>query len=243
MSLSIGTITSHRLRHLPVEHTSKVGRLSTSKDDKGERRGRGKGREEILKAAKRAFASKGYAGATTSGIARDAGVTQPLVHHHFGSKEKLWDAVVSSIFQELDAYFSESFAQTMHGSTEERLRGMLRAFVRFSGHHPELGRLMTMEAVPRGEKFERLFETYIRPQNEMLHGVLAAAQAEGVLRADLDLDLAPFVIIGSSIHLFVVAPLAAKHSIDVDDPETIERYVDTVMGIVFGGILAKSQTS
>ncbi len=51
----------------------------------------------------------------------------------------------------------------------------------------------------------------------------------------------PFVIIGSSIHLFVVAPLAGKHDIDVDDPETIERYVDTVMGIVFGGILAKPQ--
>src|SRR5947208_3696369 len=44
------------------------------------------GRERILAAAIRSFSEVGYEGTTTAGLARDAGVTQPLVHHHFGSK-------------------------------------------------------------------------------------------------------------------------------------------------------------
>ena len=54
------------------------------------------GRERILTAAIRSFSEVGYAGTTTAGIARDAHVTQPLIHHHFGSKDGLWRAAVDA---------------------------------------------------------------------------------------------------------------------------------------------------
>lgn len=56
----------------------------------GRRSGESGTREAILEAARRRFAEHGYDGATIRGIAADAGVDPALVHHFYGSKEKLF---------------------------------------------------------------------------------------------------------------------------------------------------------
>ena len=47
-------------------------------------------REEIIRAALRVFTATSYAGATTAEIAREAGVTEPILYRHFASKRALW---------------------------------------------------------------------------------------------------------------------------------------------------------
>lgn len=56
----------------------------------GRRSGESGTREAILEAALRRFADHGFDGATIRGIAADAGVDPALVHHFYGSKEKLF---------------------------------------------------------------------------------------------------------------------------------------------------------
>lgn len=51
-------------------------------------------REQLLETAIRLFAEKGYYGATTSELARAAGVTEPIIYRHFSSKKKLFIAVI-----------------------------------------------------------------------------------------------------------------------------------------------------
>jgi AcrR family transcriptional regulator len=50
----------------------------------------------VLSAARAQFAEKGFDGATIRGIATAAGVDPALVHHYFGSKDKLFLAVVEA---------------------------------------------------------------------------------------------------------------------------------------------------
>lgn len=50
----------------------------------------------MLAAARTAFADKGFDGATIRGIATEAGVDPALVHHYFGSKDKLFLAAVEA---------------------------------------------------------------------------------------------------------------------------------------------------
>ena len=50
----------------------------------------------MLAAARAEFAAKGFDGATIRGIATAAGVDPALVHHYFGSKDKLFLAVVDA---------------------------------------------------------------------------------------------------------------------------------------------------
>jgi AcrR family transcriptional regulator len=51
-------------------------------------------REQILDAALRAFAQKGFARTTNKDIAREAGITPGLIYHYFESKEALFRAII-----------------------------------------------------------------------------------------------------------------------------------------------------
>ena len=56
----------------------------------GRRPGRPETREHVLLAAREAFATSGFAGATMRQIAASAGVDPALIHHYFGSKRQLF---------------------------------------------------------------------------------------------------------------------------------------------------------
>ena len=60
----------------------------------GRRAGESRTREAILDAARRRFGEQGYDGATIRGIAADADVNPALVHHFYGSKERLFAAAM-----------------------------------------------------------------------------------------------------------------------------------------------------
>lgn len=53
-------------------------------------------REQILDAAMRVFAQKGFVGATNRDIAREAGITPGLIYHYFESKEAVFRAIVEA---------------------------------------------------------------------------------------------------------------------------------------------------
>lgn len=58
----------------------------------GRRPGTSGTRAAILEAARLAFADRGYDAVSVRGIAREAGVDPALVHHYFGSKDRLFTA-------------------------------------------------------------------------------------------------------------------------------------------------------
>ncbi|MBX5449884.1 TetR/AcrR family transcriptional regulator [Thermogemmatispora sp.] len=53
-------------------------------------------REQIIDAALRVFARKGFARATNKDIAREAGITPGLIYYYFADKEALLQAVIES---------------------------------------------------------------------------------------------------------------------------------------------------
>jgi AcrR family transcriptional regulator len=62
----------------------------------GRRPGNQDTRSSILEAARNAFAEKGYDHTSVRAIAADAGVDAALVHHYFGTKDKLFLAVLNA---------------------------------------------------------------------------------------------------------------------------------------------------
>ena len=60
-------------------------------------------RDAILKTAARLFAVQGFDGTTTIQIAREAGVTEPLIYYHFKGKDDLFTYIIAATFSE---YFS-----------------------------------------------------------------------------------------------------------------------------------------
>lgn len=80
------------------------------------KRKKGSAREQILEAAAKLFGERGVEGASTTEVAKAGGVTQPLIHYHFKSKENLYVACVAYKFQQeakeyeplVTAFFAES---------------------------------------------------------------------------------------------------------------------------------------
>ncbi len=64
----------------------------------GRRPGNADTRGEIVDAAKRVFAAKGYDGASLRAVAREAGVDPALVHHYFDGKADLFVAAMALPF-------------------------------------------------------------------------------------------------------------------------------------------------
>jgi AcrR family transcriptional regulator len=60
-------------------------------------------KQAILKTAARLFASQGFEATTTLQIAREAGVTEPLIYYHFKGKDDLFTRIIDATFSE---YFS-----------------------------------------------------------------------------------------------------------------------------------------
>lgn len=57
--------------------------------------------QEILLAAEKLFAEKGFKGATTSLIAAEAGVTHAMLHYYFRTKEQIFLKVCDSYMEEI----------------------------------------------------------------------------------------------------------------------------------------------
>nr|ACL31233.1 TetR family putative regulatory protein [Rhodococcus sp. TFB] len=68
----------------------------TARERSGRRPGTTDTRNQILSAARKEFAQAGYDAATVRAVAASAGVDAALVHYYFGTKEKLFLAVMEA---------------------------------------------------------------------------------------------------------------------------------------------------
>ena len=106
----------------------------------------------ILTAATAVFGQRGYAGTTTDQVAIAAGVSQPYVVRMFGTKEKLFLAVLYRALDTLMAAFRRALAEKSEISVHDRMglayadlltdRGLLLSLMHgfVLGSDPEIGR-------------------------------------------------------------------------------------------------------
>ena len=106
----------------------------------------------VLAAATAVFGQRGYAGTTTDQVAIAAGVSQPYVVRMFGTKEKLFLAVLHRALDTLMAAFHRALAEKSDIPVHERMglayadllsdRGLLLSLMHgfVLGSDPEIGR-------------------------------------------------------------------------------------------------------
>src|SRR3954470_11386508 len=194
------------------------------------------GRDRILQAALRSFAEHGYEGTTTAAVAREAGVTQPLVHHHFGSKEGLWRVAMDQLFSEVRLF-------TVLDRTLPPIQALLQVvegFVRVSAARPELSRIIAREGSTRGPRLKYLVDHHLRAQFRELVAALQSEQAAGVIERSVRPELLLFLVAGAAAHLFDVAALA-RESLGVDPgaERTREEFIKLVLTVLERGVVRR----
>ena len=119
-------------------------------------------RRGILRAAEECFAASGFVGATTRQVAARAGVNVATLHYHFGSKGKLYRAV-------LDAATRKDVPFLGSGKTpEERLSSVVEVLWDFGAAHPELPRLSLLHRLAGPASAAGVLETPEDPRAALL---------------------------------------------------------------------------
>lgn len=177
-------------------------------------------RLRIIEAALQAFGNAGFEGALTRDIARAAGVQQPLINYHFGSKEGLWQAAVDHLFSRLHTSVAEALPRMASLDPRDALAAVLEDFVHFNAAHPELARLMIKEATARSRRLEWIIERHVRPSFEAVLALIRQAQRQGSLYG-IEPASGYHLFMGAATSVFVMAP--AFELLTGNDPFSAER--------------------
>ena len=191
-------------------------------------------RAAILDAAEQAFLSKGFAEASTSDIAKRAGVTKSLIHHHFGSKQKLWTEVKLRRFGQ----YAEGQVAMLEQSepTAELLRESIRLYFGFLQSNPEFVRLLAWMFLEGDEECSGMDRDVLTQGVETIR----QAQASGELRRDVNPAHLLFTFLFLAEHWFQGrGQLCRNLEWGVPDEEKDAAYFSDMVKIFFEGVLPR----
>lgn len=143
-------------------------------------------RARILAAAVAEFASRGFKGASMDAIAARTSTTRALINYYFGSKEKVYLAVLERVYAEIRE--AERPLDLDHLPPVEAIRRIVEFTYNYYVEHEEFVRLVVAENQAKGRHMKRFpaLRTVNRPIVDMLGTVIARGQADGAFRAGLD---------------------------------------------------------
>jgi TetR/AcrR family transcriptional regulator len=192
-------------------------------------------RAQILKAAADLFAAQGYDGTNLRAVARAAGVSQPLIHHHFGSKQGLWEAVKATVVESYGEAQAAQFA--MREASQRFLDDGLRAILRWYQRNPQAVRLGLWAHI-QGDTRPWLGQ---REQMAFVVRMFEDARRKGLLRGDVPaFDLA-MAVGGMAYHWFLFKHrYGAIGGIDPDDPAADDAFFESIRKLVVPALASKA---
>jgi TetR/AcrR family transcriptional regulator, fatty acid metabolism regulator protein len=150
-------------------------------------------RRQLLDAAVRVFARKGYHASRVGDIAEEAGVAHGLLYHYFDSKDEVLEAIFRENWSVLVARV-EAVEETDEPAADQ-LRHIAEIVLRTWLHLPDVVRVVVREFGRSPEVAARLGEL-ARPI-EAIERVIARGIERGEFRSDVNARFAATVVYGS----------------------------------------------
>jgi len=195
-------------------------------------------RDDILDAAERLFAGKGFDGVSTAVIAKAAGVSQSQIHYHFDTKKKLWDAVFQRRFADYFAAQSTLLRQD-GGDDIDRLGDSIRSYFRFFQTNPEYGKLLGRAALDAPE--DALLGAADEMGSELMKRgieVIAEAQRAGVIRPDVRPEFVILGFVAMVAYWFQAGALILSQADAGSRDENDADYLDFMLKVYLRGLAA-----
>jgi len=102
-------------------------------------------REQLLNVARTVFGKSGFHAASMETVAKEAGVTKPILYDHFPSKKDLYLALLDADLAVLHDEVSKALNSPI--GNRERIRGSFQAYFDFVDEHAEGFRLLMQESI------------------------------------------------------------------------------------------------
>jgi AcrR family transcriptional regulator len=179
-------------------------------------------RQCVVGAACRVFAKSSYSGATTAEIARESGVTEPVLYRHFPSKRDLYLACLDAAWAHVRQLWEQAVANEADPGSQ--LGAMSRAYVHQQrvGDKIMLSDLWVQALSEAGEdpKIRRYLRDQVREVHDFVADKIRRSQAAGGIAKERDA--------GAEAWIFISLGLLS----------TIDRRLGTVGDRDFEGVFA-----
>ncbi len=171
-------------------------------------------REQLLRAATRLFAERGYDGTSLQSIADAVGIKKPSLLHHFESKDALRQAVLDELLER----WRETLPRLMLAATAGRgqFDAVTREIVTFFAEDTNRARLLIREALDRPEDMRRRLRRHVAPVVAHLAQTVKRGQQRGELHDGADAEAYLFqsiiLLVCGSVFSESFSPLLPKCS-------------------------------
>lgn len=188
-------------------------------------------RERIVEAAHALFVKKGFAAVSMREIASRSGVTKSLIHHHFGSKEALWELVKE---QAISAYADgqEAELRAAEEPDADLLRNAIVKYFAFLQANPAVVRLFAWTHLDEDQSCGRLDAELVRLGAERVR----QTQERGLLREDVNPAHVVTLFVNACTQWFE----ARAHHSQWPGVGSDAEYLDDFLKIFFEGLAPRS---
>jgi AcrR family transcriptional regulator len=185
-------------------------------------------RDQILAAAVRVFARRGYHGSRVGDIADEAGVAHGLLYHYFSSKEE----VLQTVFRENWGQLLERFraVESTDEPAGEKLAGITKMLLRTWRNDPDLVTVMVREVARSHQLESQVVE--VREAFAIVQRIVEQGQREGAFRPDLDARLVSWLLYGGLEEILTGWVLGGLPAEDAE----VARAEETAVELAFRGL-------
>jgi AcrR family transcriptional regulator len=153
-------------------------------------------RAAVVETACRVFAKSSYRGSTTALIARETGVTEPVLYRHFASKRELYLACLDSVWQEVRALWEKAIDREQDSANWLKAIGKAYLEARTSARIVLVDLwIQALTEAADDPEIRRALREQVREVHEFVAALIRRAQDEGGIVGDRDPDAEAWIFI------------------------------------------------
>jgi AcrR family transcriptional regulator len=141
-------------------------------------------RDQILAAATRLFAARGFDGTALQDIANEVGVRKASLLYHFPSKDDLRHAVLEQMLAHWNDVLPRVFLAASTGL--DQFEGVVSEMIAFFSAAPDRAKLLTREILDRPAEMGELVERHVRQWVDVVCNYIRKGQQQGRIWPDAD---------------------------------------------------------
>lgn len=200
-------------------------------------------KEAILAAAEIEFAKSGYDGASVQRIGKQARCYESLLYYHYGSKDKLFAAVLENAYRKLVE--AEARLDIDFDDPRGALEAVVRFMWRYYQEHPELIFLLNTENLLKGKHLKKAsgIRDFFPNAINLLRKAVEAGIGQGLFRPDVHIGDLYITVMGLGyFYLSNRHTLSAFFDKDLLQQAELQRWGDHMVATVMRVVLAPDRT-
>jgi AcrR family transcriptional regulator len=175
-------------------------------------------RQAVVETACRVFAKGSYRGSTTAQIARETGVTEPVLYRHFASKRELYLACLDTVWEQVRQLWEDAIEREDDPSNWLRAIGKAYLEARAAARIVLVDLwIQALTEAADDPEIRRALRRQVREVHDFVGDVIRRAQAAGGIIAERDPDAEAWIFISLGLLSTIDHRLGSIVGDDFDD--------------------------